>query len=348
MGRILSTTVRNAETQALIDSLRKKIVGQEAAIDALVDIVEGYKAGFTDPDRPAGNALFLGPTGSGKTRTVEALCEGLFGNGRAMIKVNCGEYIHGHEIAKLVGSPPGYLGHRETQPMLTQEALAQFHTEKLKLSVVLFDEIEKSSDTLWTLLLGILDKAKLSLGDNRVVDFSKVIVVLTSNLGSKQITDAMEGGLGFVPDVVSDEVLDAKIDTVTVDAAKKKFTPEFFNRIDHIAVFHPLTEEHMKKILDIEIGMLQYRLVVNCAVKFFFNVAPSAKKILLTEGYDKKYGARHLKRAIERRLQTPLAKLVASGQIMERDRITVRDVGKPEFEFIVEDEVILGSGGRFL
>lgn len=337
MSRILNTEVRNVETELLIRTLKNKIVGQEAAINALVDIVESYKAGFTDKDRPAGNSLFLGPTGTGKTATVEALCAGLFGDRRSMIKVDCGEYIHGHEIAKLVGSPPGYLGHRETKPMFTQEALATFHTPNLKLSVVLFDEIEKSSDTLWTLLLGILDKAKLSLGDNRVVDFSQVIIVMTSNLGSRQISDAMEGGMGFIPSIVDDEALEARIDTVTVEAAKKKFTPEFFNRIDHIAVFHPLTSDLIKKILDIELGNLQVRLLMNSNVPFFFNVMPSAKKVLLEEGFDRKYGARHLKRTIERLIQTPLAKLVASGQIMDRDEIVIRALSNNQFEFAADE-----------
>ena len=334
----LDTHKRSKEAQFVFDTLKRKVVGQEEAVRILVDIVESYQAGFTEQGRPAGNALFLGPTGSGKTHTVEMLCKGLFGDERACIKIDCGEFQHSHEISRLVGSPPGYLGHRETHPVFTDEALAQFHTEKLKLSVVLFDEIEKASDALWNLMLGILDKAILTLGDNRKVDFSKVIILMTSNLGSKQMETTIDGGMGYNTPEVSLSSVEGKIDTVVKDAAKRHFSPEFYNRINHVAVFRTLTEEQIKEVLEIELGQLQTRLLFNSKVKFFYHVLPLAKAKLIKEGFSKKYGARNLKRAIDQRVLTPLARLVASGQVMERDVLLIEDVGKEEFEFSIAKE----------
>src|SRR5512143_2748867 len=169
-------TGRDAET--LERNLHKLIVGQEEAIQQIVNLYQMYVAGMNSPDRPIGSFLFLGPTGSGKTRIVEATAESLLGNPRAVIKIDCAEFQHSHEIAKLIGSPPGYLGHRETPPLLTQEAIDQYHTDKLKLTFLLFDEIEKANEALWQLLLGILDKANLTLGDNRRVDLSRTIVFM--------------------------------------------------------------------------------------------------------------------------------------------------------------------------
>ena len=181
---ILDPTQRSDEAREFEAVLRRKIVGQDDAIEKISEIYQMFLAGLNPPGRPVGNLLFLGPTGSGKTRVVEAMAEALFGDARACIKIDCAEFQHSHEIAKLIGSPPGYLGHRETHPVLTQEALSLWHTDELKLSIVLFDEIEKASDALWQLLLGILDKATLTLGDNRRVDFSRCVIIMTSNLGA--------------------------------------------------------------------------------------------------------------------------------------------------------------------
>jgi ATP-dependent Clp protease ATP-binding subunit ClpA len=334
----LDTHKRSKEAQQVFDTLKKKVVGQEEAVRILVDMVESYQAGFTEKDRPAGNALFLGPTGSGKTHTVEMLCKGLFGDERACIKIDCGEFQHSHEISRLIGSPPGYLGHRETHPVLTQEALSQFHTENMKLSVVLFDEIEKASDALWTLMLGILDKATLTLGDNRRVDFSSVILLMTSNLGSRQMEDVTDGGIGYNCPEVAISTIDEKIETVVKEAAKRHFSPEFYNRINHTAVFRTLTQEQIKEVLEIELGQLQTRLLFNSKVKFFFHVLPLAKAVLIKEGFSKRYGARHLKRAVDQRIVTPLARLVASGQVLERDVLLIEYVGKEEFEFSIAKE----------
>src|SRR5881296_75771 len=184
---VLDSTLRSSEAVEFDAALRAKIVRQEEAVQAMVDLYQVFCAGLNSPGRPVASLLFLGPTGSGKTRIVEAAAEILFGHPRAVIKIDCGEFQHSHEIAKLIGSPPGYLGHRETSPMLTQENLDRMHTDDMKVSLVLFDEIEKASDSLWQLLLGILDKATLTLGDKRRVDLSQCIIIMTSNLGAGEM-----------------------------------------------------------------------------------------------------------------------------------------------------------------
>ncbi len=320
----LDPTLRSVESQEFQAALRSKVVGQEEGVRALVDLYQVYCAGMSSTGRPVGNLLFLGPTGSGKTRIVEAAAEILFGDPRAVIKVDCAEFQHSHEIAKLIGSPPGYLGHRETHPLITQEALAQFHTEKLKLSFLLFDEIEKASDSLWQLLLGILDKATLTLGDNRRVDLSQTMIFLTSNLGGGEITELMTGGMGFVqPRDKTEDKLDVKVQRTAHEAAKKKFSPEFMNRLDKVVVFHPLREEQLEQILEIELGMVQQRVLDTGRGQFLFQVTQAARKFLLMEGTDIKYGARHLKRAIEKYLVYPLANLLATEQIRFGDMLVV-------------------------
>src|ERR1700688_2038300 len=224
---VLDPSRRSGDARDFEGCLRRKIVCQDAAVEKVVEIYQMFLAGLNAPNRPVGNLLFLGPTGSGKTRVVEALAETLFGDARACIKIDCAEFQHSHEIAKLIGSPPGYLGHRETHPLLTQEALNQWHTDKLKLSILLFDEIEKASDSLWQLLLGILDKATLTLGDNRRVDLSQTMIFMTSNLGGGEITELMTGGMGFAPTIPADERprLDEKVEKSATEAAKRKFAP---------------------------------------------------------------------------------------------------------------------------
>jgi len=320
----LDPSLRSLESQEFEVSLRRKIVGQEEAVRALVDLYQVFCAGMNSPGRPVGNLLFLGPTGSGKTRIVEASVEILFGDAHAVIKVDCAEFQHSHEIAKLIGSPPGYLGHRETHPLITQEALAQYHSEKLKLSFLLFDEIEKASDALWQLLLGILDKATLTLGDNRRVDLSQTLIFMTSNLGGGEITELMTGGMGFVQpaDKLADR-LDVKVERTATEAAKRKFSPEFMNRIDKVVVFHPLRLEQLEQILEIELGMVQQRVLETGRGRFLFRVTPEARQFLLREGTDLKYGARHLKRAIERHVVYPLANLLATDQVKLGDLLCI-------------------------
>jgi len=322
---VLDPTMQSPEAEDFARSLRRRVVGQERAIRQLARIYQVYLAGLSAPGRPLANLLLLGPTGSGKTRLVEAAAEALFGDAGAVVKIDCAEFQHGHEIAKLVGSPPGYLGHRETHPLITQETLEQHYTEKVRVSLVLFDEIEKASDTLWQLLLGILDKATLTLGDNRRVDFSHSLIFLTSNLGSQEMTKLVSGGLGYTSGPrQDDEEVDKKIYRTAMEAARRKFSPEFMNRIDKVVVFRTLKSEHLEKILDMELGRVQERIVSSAVSRqFVFNCTPSAREFLLQEGTDSTFGARHLKRSIERHLVFPLSNLLATGQIELGDLVTI-------------------------
>src|ERR1051326_4603253 len=314
----LNPDLKSPQAQEFEDKLTARIVGQERAVRRITGLYQIYLAGLAHPGRPIGTMLFLGPTGSGKTRVVEAASEVLFGDPNLVTKIDCAEFQHSHEIAKLIGSPPGYLGHRETSPMLTQENLDRTHTDELKLTLVLFDEIEKASDALWQLLLGILDKATLTLGDNRRVDFSKSMVVLTSNLGAREMSELISGGIGFAPGKGvknPDSDVDQKIYRTAVEAARRKFSPEFMNRIDKVVVFRSLKEHHLRSILDLELQSVQDRIMMSAGTKFVFQCSDEAKDMLLHEGIDYKYGARHLKRAVERFLVYPLSNLVATGQI---------------------------------
>jgi ATP-dependent Clp protease ATP-binding subunit ClpB len=325
----LDPTLRSVESQEFEAALRSKVVGQEEGVRALVDLYQVFCAGMSPGGRPVGNLLFLGPTGSGKTRIVEAAAEILFGEARAVIKVDCAEFQHSHEIAKLIGSPPGYLGHRETHPLITQEELAKYHKDDLKLSFLLFDEIEKASDALWQLLLGILDKATLTLGDNRRVDLSQAMIFLTSNLGGGEITELMTGGMGFVqPQDKVEDKLDVKVERTAQEAAKRKFSPEFMNRLDKVVVFHPLRPEQLEQILEIELGMVQQRVLDAGRGQFLFRVTGTARQFILQEGTDIKYGARHLKRAIEKYVVYPLANLLATEQVRFGDMLVVDWDGK--------------------
>jgi len=340
LATVLDPHRRSNDAGEFETALHRRIVGQDPAVEKVVEIYQMFLAGLNPPGRPVGNLLFLGPTGSGKTRVVEAMAEALFGDARACIKIDCAEFQHSHEIAKLIGSPPGYLGHRETHPLLTQEALNQWFTEKLKLSILLFDEIEKASDSLWQLLLGILDKATLTLGDNRRVDLSQCIIIMTSNLGAGEMMNLADGGFGFAPKAFEvDEKFDDKIQRTAVEAARRKFTPEFMNRIDKVVVFKTLRDQHLSQILDIELGMVQQRVLMAAGTnQFVFNCTSAVKEFLLKEGTDPRYGARHLKRAIERNLVFPLANLVATGQVKLGDFVRIDMASENQMIFVKEAE----------
>ncbi len=348
LNKRLDPSQTGIEAEKLHGDLRKLVVGQEEAIDQIVNIYQTFRSGMTSPGRPIGNFLFLGPTGTGKTRLVEATAESLVGDARAVLKIDCAEFQHSHEIAKLIGSPPGYLGHRETHPLLSQEVLNQYHTDKVKISFVLFDEIEKASDALWNLLLGVLDKATLTLGDNRRVDFSKAMIFMTSNLGAAEMGSILRPSVGFATSEIerrraageTDEAMDARISRTGVEAARRKFTPEFMNRIDKVVVFRSLGSEELGKILSLELNMLQQRIFNSAGTTpFVFNVTTGARAYLLREGTDMKYGARHLKRAIERSVVHPLSNLIASDQVHGGDLIRVDfDEEAGELVFVKEAE----------
>jgi len=347
----LNPDLKSAQAQEFEDKLSARIVGQERAVRRITGLYQIYLAGLAHPGRPIGTMLFLGPTGSGKTRVVEAAAEVLFSDPNLVTKIDCAEFQHSHEIAKLIGSPPGYLGHRETSPMLTQENLDRSHTENMKLSLVLFDEIEKASDALWQLLLGILDKATLTLGDNRRVDFSHSIVIMTSNLGAREMSEMISGGIGFAPKVgVIDTEVDQKIYRTAVDAARRKFSPEFMNRIDKVVVFRSLRDTHLRQILEIELNAVQERIMRGSGQKFIFKCTDAAKKFLLDEGIDFKYGARHLKRAIERFLVYPLSNLVATCQVGLGDLLLVdysSEIGKLVFSKEAGGALVTEDGEDF-
>ena len=328
LRKVLDPTRTGKDAESLEHTLLNLVVGQDEAVQQIVNIYQMHVTGLCAPGRPIGNFLFLGPTGSGKTRTVEATAEALVNNPRAVIKIDCAEFQHSHEIAKLIGSPPGYLGHRETHPLLSQEVINQHHTETVKVSFILFDEIEKASDALWNLLLGILDKATLTLGDNRKVDFSRAMIFMTSNLGAHEMSALVSPKLGFNKALsgsepnLSDEQISKKMSRSGIEAARRKFTPEFMNRIDKTVVFKPLGQNELRRILDLELGQVQQRIMLSPADKtFVITVSEAGKEYLLTEGTDMKYGARHLKRAIERFLVHPLSNLMATSQVSAGDWI---------------------------
>ncbi len=344
----LNPEVKSPLAEEFESGLSSRVVGQDRAVRSITSLYQVFQAGMTNPTRPLGTMLFLGPTGSGKTHVVEAAAELLFGDRNAVIKIDCAEFQHSHEIAKLIGSPPGYLGHRETAPMLTQENLEKHRTERDPFTLVLFDEIEKASDSLWQLLLGILDKATLTLGDNRKVNFSQTMIFLTSNLGSKEMSELITGSIGFAPaqsDRLGESDLDQKIYRTALESARKRFSPEFMNRIDKVVVFRSLKHEQLCRILDLELSAVQRRIDEGAGERFTFHLTEEAKEFLLTEGIELRYGARHLKRAVERFLVNPLASLSATRQVRLGDVLVVelnQETGKLVF-FRDEAEAALAA-----
>jgi hypothetical protein len=328
--RFLDPSRTGKDAAYLEHRLRQLVVGQDDAITQIVNMFQMFMTGLSNPGRPIASFLFLGPTGTGKTRVVEAAAECLLKRPTPIIKIDCAEFQHSHEIAKLIGSPPGYLGHRETHPLLSQEMLNQYHTDDLKLSFVLFDEIEKASDALWNLLLGILDKGVLTLGDNRKVDFSRTLIFLTSNLGAAEMSRLGHAKMGFARSLAGEPSAEEKIkvekkkSTTGLEAARKKFTPEFMNRLDKIVVFKSLGPEELRRVLNIELAIFQQRILASANQKnFVFTLNEDAKDYLLREGTDERYGARHLKRSMERLLVQPISNLLATEQIQSGDWIRV-------------------------
>jgi len=312
----------------LVDLLTRKIVGQPAALQYIVPYVQMYQASLTPPDRPAGIFLLLGPTGTGKTRTVEALAEVLHGSAKAVLKVDCGEFQSDHEVAKLIGAPPGYLGHRETKPMLTQERLGAVTSSGCDLSLVLFDEVEKAAPSLTVLLLGILDKGTLNLGDNTVVNFERSFIFLTSNLGAREMAREVQPDIGFQStDHRTPAQIAGRLESIGLAAVRKRFSPEFVNRIDVVVTYQPLDADAIASILDHHIEELQRHVHTRLGDRSFeIEVTPAARTVILSRGVSAQYGARELKRTIHRLLTQPLAALVASGQIVPGTRV-VADAG---------------------
>lgn len=318
------------------EALESRVVGQPAAVDAVVEAYQIHRSGLASPDRPLGSFLFLGPTGTGKTNLVEAFAEACFGHSKAMLKVDCAEFSHSHEVARLIGSPPGYLGHQETPPFLSQANVMRFQTEHSPFTLLLFDEIEKANDSLWQLLLGILDKARLTLGNNKEVDLSSCFVFLTSNVGSRSVSDILSPGLGFAGAPTEPEkAIQRRVEKAVLWSARRTFPPEFLNRIDHRIVFQRLDRPQLETILAIELRKIHARLS-NRGVILDLDYTSRALGRLLDEGTDPENGARPLRRVLERRIVSPLARLVASGQLVggETVRIDWPD-GNDEIEFVL-------------
>jgi ActR/RegA family two-component response regulator/energy-coupling factor transporter ATP-binding protein EcfA2 len=310
---------------SILDLLSEKIVGQQTAISGIASAVKTYQAGLSQGGRPAGVFLLLGPTGTGKTRTVEALAEILHGSSKKVVKIDCGEFQTDHELAKLLGAPPGYLGHRETNPILTQERLRDAASEFCDLSIVLFDEIEKAASGVSKLLLGVLDKATLRLGDNTEVNFEKSLIFLTSNLGAREMMKELQPELGFRPAAPPEPSgLMKKLEGIALNAVRRMYSPEFVNRIDAVITYQPLDSEALALILDQQIVDLQKHVNSRLGDKCFsIEIGDESRTFLLEKGTSPEYGARELKRSIHKFLTQPLATLVIESKIPPASTVRV-------------------------
>jgi ATP-dependent Clp protease ATP-binding subunit ClpA len=306
--------------------MRARLIGQSAAVDAIVPYVRMFQAGLAPEGRPAGVFLLLGPSGTGKTRTVEVLAEILHGSERNILKIDCGEFQMEHEVAKLIGAPPGYLGHRETQPVLSQAKVNGAASDRLPLSLVLFDEIETAAPSMQRLLLGVLDKGLLRLGDNTSVNFDRSMIFMTSNLGAQSLLRELRPNWGFgAADAEgAGEVDSSRLHAIALAAARRKFAPEFINRIDASVTYTPLNSAAIDRILDLQLQGLQRHINNRLGLRsFFVDVRPRARQFLIERGVSLEYGARELKRVIHRHLLQPMAGLLVDGGIRPVSTLTV-------------------------
>lgn len=331
----LNTRALSPETTQILDKIRTKVVGQIDAVEELVQCFVRWKAGLAPTNRPIGIFLFVGPTGVGKTLLAQQFVQAIGHKADSLLRIDCAEFALQHETARLIGAPPGYLGHRETSPLLSQKKLTEQHTPEVPLSVVLFDEMEKAHPTMHDLILGVLDSGSLRLGDNTSVDFSSTIIILTANLGATEIANALHPAFGLAPKQAAPtrEQLISQIKNLGPAAARKRLRPEFFNRIDKILTFHPLSEADLDEILNIELQALVGKL--DRAQQFLnIKLLPEARAKILADGMDPRYGARHLKRSLSANLEIPLANLIVSGQLKSRDHVEVRCAANGSLEFI--------------
>lgn len=312
------------EPETLADAIAGNVIGQPAAVESIVRYVEMYQAGLAPEGRPAGVFLLLGPSGTGKTKTVEALAAALHGSEKSLLRIDCGEFQMEHEVAKLIGAPPGYLGHRETHPLLTQAKLNAVTTERSSLSLVLFDEIEKAAPSMTRLLLGVLDKAALRLGDNTTVSFERAMIFLTSNLGAREMLRVLNPGFGFESVARHPGQVEKKLERIGINAVRRKFPPEFVNRLDSVVTYQPLDQASLNRILDIQLEQLQGHLDTRLGPRSFtVEVTAAAREFLLARGTSAEYGARELKRVILRHVTQPLASAVARKRVEPGSTVVV-------------------------
>jgi ATP-dependent Clp protease ATP-binding subunit ClpB len=313
---------RGEELSRLLSRLEFRIIGQDRALQKIARVLQKFAVGLNAPNRPLAVLLFLGPSGVGKTEVSHALADILLNNRDALTRVDCAEFQESHEVSKLIGSPPGYLGHLSNNARLSQARLDQYQTETTKINILTFDEIEKADEAVTDFLLGVLDRGKATLGNGEVVDFTKTIIVITSNLGSREVSNLIHGSeIGFRSNTEAREDLDAKIYKTAKEAAKRHFRPEFINRLDRIIVFRSLSEESLRRILHKELSQLRGRIPDHHAVKL--DLSNRAKTFLLKQGTSDAYGARELQRTVERYVADPLANLLGSGQLDVGDRVLI-------------------------
>jgi ATP-dependent Clp protease ATP-binding subunit ClpA len=316
-------------SRQLAHEWKTRLIGQDHVVDTIAPYISRFFAGMNYPDRPVGNFFLLGPTGSGKTKTVETLAELLHGNEKTLIRIDCGEYHADHEVAKLIGAPPGYLGHRETQPQLTQQKLLSVTSEKCALSIVLFDEVEKAAPSLWRLLLGILDKAILRLGDNQIVNFEKTAIMMTSNLGAQEMANILSPRFGFTLGAPLSESF-TQLHKAGTLAISKKFPPEFPNRIDEIITYHPLTPVMLTDITKLELNKIQVLITTRLGAQAFtLEYGQDVVDFITSKGSSTQYGARELKRTLTRLLYNRLSDAYLEGEIRPGSRVicSVTDSG---------------------
>jgi ATP-dependent Clp protease ATP-binding subunit ClpB len=309
---------------AIENSIKNRIVGQDSAIENIVGVVQNSLVGIHNPNKPLGSMLLLGSTGIGKTETVGALSKALFGTSKAVIRIDCAEYQMSQDISKIIGAPPGYVGHNSTEPIFTQPRLEQHKTKDYDMNIILFDEIEKASDALFKLLLGIMDYGILKTNQNKEIDFSRSLIFLTSNLGAEQIKALTSKGLGFNPAPVVNNETKGKITNSIQKSVEKQFSPEFIGRLSKIITFENLTEENVKQILQIELDNVKKRIFTSANhCKFTFFCDSKVQEFLVQEGYSPKYGARNLTKAVEKHIVTPLANLMLRDEIEYGDALSI-------------------------
>lgn len=326
------------------NELRKRVVGQEEGVIKTTEVLQKFMAGLNDQERPVGNILLLGPTGTGKTRLVEAVCEIMFDDPKGMVRIDCAEFKLSHDVAKIVGAPPGYIGHSESAHQISQEKLDKTHNSETQLSVLLLDEIEKAHESFWELLLGILDKGRLTDSKGKVIDLTRTLIFMTSNLGAREVVSALDGSIGFTTKLGATT---EEIRKISVGAAAKRFTPEFMNRLDQTITFEHLTPKAMSMILDIELNQIQKRVLASKHMsKFVFRCSQLAKDFLLAKGYNRKDGARYLKRTLERYIVTPLVNFVLTSQVNLGDLVEIGFIDNELTFHKVPAETIAESGNE--